>query len=62
MISRTDGVNAFLDSLASERESVSGVNLDEEAVNLMRFQRAFQAAARLITTIDELMQTLIGLV
>jgi flagellar hook-associated protein 1 FlgK len=44
------------------REQASGVSLDEEAVNLVRFQRAYEAAARMIRAIDELMQTVIGLV
>ena len=37
------------DTLQAQRESLSGVSLDEEAVNLIRQQRAFQGAARLIT-------------
>jgi len=46
----------------AQRESLSGVSLDEEAINLIRQQRAFQGAARLITVVDELMQTILGLV
>jgi len=41
---------------------MSGVSLDEEAMNLMRQQRAFQGAARLIAAVDELMQTVLGLI
>jgi len=44
------------------REQASGVSLDEEAVNLVRFQRAYEAAARMIRAIDELMETVIRLV
>ncbi|MDD5434008.1 MAG: flagellar hook-associated protein FlgK [Nitrospira sp.] len=44
------------------RESVSGVSLDEEMTNIMKFQRAYEASARLITIGDELLQTLIGMV
>ena len=44
------------------RESVSGVSLDEEMTNIMKFQRAYEASARLITVGDELLQTLIGMV
>ena len=45
-----------------KRESVSGVNLDEEAANLVRFQQAYQAAAQIISTTDRLFQTLISAV
>jgi flagellar hook-associated protein 1 FlgK len=42
------------------REEVAGVNLDEEAANLTRFQRGYQASARVFTVIDELLDTLIN--
>jgi flagellar hook-associated protein 1 len=41
------------------RESVSGVNLDEEMTNMLSFQHAYSAAARMITAIDESLETLI---
>ena len=41
--------------------SVSGVSLDEETTNLIRYQHAFQAAARVITTVDELTQTVLSM-
>ncbi len=50
-----------MDQVTSLRESVSGVNLDEELTRLLEFQRAFEASARLITTADELFQTVLGL-
>ncbi len=46
--------------IENERERISGVNLDEEAVNLITFQRAFQASARFLSVIDELLATLIN--
>lgn len=49
------------DQLDARREEVSGVSLDEETVNLIKFQRGFEAAARLITTADELFQTILDL-
>ncbi|MGS0728386.1 flagellar basal body rod C-terminal domain-containing protein, partial [Shewanella sp. 0m-11] len=39
-------------------QSVSGVNLDEEAANLMRFQQSYQASARIMTTANEIFNTL----
>lgn len=42
------------------REAASGVNLDEEAANLLRLQQAYQAAAQVMSTADSLFQTLIG--
>jgi flagellar hook-associated protein 1 FlgK len=43
----------------NQRSQFSGVSLDEEAIKILEFQHAFQAAARLISTIDELFTTLV---
>jgi len=51
----------MVEQLNTRKESVSGVNLDEEAVNLMRYQAAFTAAARMITVVDEMIQELLQL-
>lgn len=51
-----------LEQLQNMRESVSGVSLDEEMANLMKYQRSFEAAARLITIGDELLQTILRMV
>ena len=53
---------ALLNRVTGERESVSGVNLDEEAANLMRFQQAYQAAAQMVAVSDTVFQTLLGVV
>ncbi|MFQ5454945.1 MAG: flagellar hook-associated protein FlgK [Nitrospirota bacterium] len=47
--------------LGNMREEVSGVSLDEETANLIKFQQAFEAGARLITMADELLQTIVNL-
>ena len=47
--------------LAAKRDSVSGVSLDEEAANLIRFQRSYEAGARMIKVADELFQTVLSL-
>jgi flagellar hook-associated protein 1 FlgK len=49
------------ETLTNQREALSGVSLDEEAINLMRQQRAFQAASRVISAVDEMMKTLIAM-
>ena len=49
------------ESLEAQQQSFSGVNSDEEAVNLLSYQRAYQGSARFLTVVDELFQTLLGL-
>jgi flagellar hook-associated protein 1 FlgK len=51
---------SVLDSLTSRRQSVAGVSMDEEMANMIRFQRGYQAAARALTTMDEMLNTLIN--
>lgn len=48
-------------ALKAENLSISGVDLDEEAVRLVAFQRSFQASARYISTINQLLDTVINL-
>jgi flagellar hook-associated protein 1 FlgK len=56
-----EGLKGFRDSLRGQRDQFSAVSLDEEIVRVMEFQRAFQAAARLVSTIDELFTTLLNM-
>jgi flagellar hook-associated protein 1 FlgK len=60
--SRLDFQQALLTQTQSRRESVSGVNLDEEATKLIQFQRAFEASSMLVRTADEMYQSLIDMV
>jgi flagellar hook-associated protein 1 len=50
----------LLNSIDDRRQSTSGVSLDEEMTNLMRFQRGYQASARAMTTMDQMLDTLIN--
>ncbi len=50
------------DSIYAQQQSVSGVSLDEETVNLTTYQRAFEGTARFISVVDEMMQTVLGLI
>ncbi|MFO7312059.1 MAG: flagellar hook-associated protein FlgK [Bacillota bacterium] len=50
---------ALVDHLHARRESVSGVSLDEEMIDMVRFQQAYAAAARVVTTMDEALETII---
>ena len=52
---------AVVESLSAQQQALSGVNTDEEAINLLAFQRAYQGSARFLTVVDELMQTLLSI-
>jgi flagellar hook-associated protein 1 len=51
---------ALLNHAKQSRESLAGVNLDEEAANLIKFQQSYQAAAQVISVANSLFDTLIG--
>lgn len=50
---------AVVTTISDQRQSVSGVSLDEEMTNLITFQRGYQASARALTAMDEMLATLI---
>ncbi|MCC7105645.1 MAG: flagellar hook-associated protein FlgK [Chloroflexi bacterium] len=56
----TENHAILLQSITARRQAVSGVSLDEETVNLLRYQRAYEAAARVITAVDQLLNKLIN--
>ena len=47
-------------SITSQIDAESGVSIDEEMANLLAFQRAYEAAARVLTAIDAVLETLIN--
>ncbi|RXH57249.1 flagellar hook-associated protein FlgK [Granulicella sibirica] len=51
-----------LTSLNNEQSSVSGVSIDEESANLIRYQQAYEAAAKVVTTIASLFDTTINMI
>jgi flagellar hook-associated protein 1 len=56
----SDSAGVVRDSLESQRQAMAGVSLDEEAINLLSFQRMYQAAARVVSVADEMIQTLLN--
>ncbi|MGI9013346.1 MAG: flagellar hook-associated protein FlgK [Phycisphaerales bacterium] len=58
---RVDAAMLVRENLSAQMQAVSGVSLDEEAINLLSFQRQFQAAARFIAVIDETLQELLSI-
>jgi len=52
----------LLDQLKNQRASFSGVSLDEEMANMIKFQQAYNAAAKIVSATDKLLETLIGII
>jgi len=57
-----DAMNSLLQQSISSHDAVSGVNLDEEAANMLKFQQAYQAAAKVIAISDTLFQSILSAV
>lgn len=51
-----------LEQLENQRSAVSGVSIDEEMTSLIKYQRSFEAAARVVTTVDDMFETVLNLV
>jgi flagellar hook-associated protein 1 len=58
--SQSTNQQVLITNLNTQRQQTSGVSLDEETVNLMQYQKAFQAAARVITVMDSMLDTLVN--
>ena len=52
---------SLLDSATNAQQSMSGVNLDEEAANLLRYQQAYQASAKLMAAASKLFDSILAL-
>ncbi|MBI1911721.1 MAG: flagellar hook-associated protein FlgK [Deltaproteobacteria bacterium] len=57
----SDAQTKFVEELQSAKESTSGVSIEEEAINLVKLQRAYEAAAKVLTTVDKMMEAVINL-
>jgi len=60
-ISHNDSVTAQFNAAEMEYFSISKVSIDEEMTNLIKYQTSYGAAAKIITTVDQMMQTLLGI-
>ncbi|MBN2435065.1 MAG: flagellar hook-associated protein FlgK [Spirochaetes bacterium] len=58
---RVNNQEILLSNLGNLRESISGINLDEEMANMVAFQHGYNASARMISTFDKMLETIIGL-
>ncbi|MFD2615833.1 flagellar hook-associated protein FlgK [Terrilactibacillus laevilacticus] len=56
----TNNTASLMQTASNNRQSVSGVSIDEEMVNLIQYQHSYSAAARVMTTLDEMLDTLIN--
>lgn len=61
VILSNDSITAQYTAIQKEQDSISGVSIDEEMANLIRYQTSYGAAAKIITTIDQMMTTLLGI-
>ena len=58
---RADTQEALLQAANAQQQSTSGVNLDEELTDMVRYQHAYEASAKYIQTVDEMIQALLGI-
>lgn len=55
------GEDVLLTNVTNQRESLSGVSLDEEMTNLVKYQKSYSAAARMVTMMDDMLSTLMNM-
>ncbi len=56
-----DSAELLTKTVNEQMQAVSGVDMDEELMNLMKYQTAYQASAKIITTVDQMLNTLLGM-
>ncbi|HHY91661.1 MAG TPA: hypothetical protein GX503_08345, partial [Clostridiales bacterium] len=59
-IRMTENQEVLINQIENSRQAISGVSLDEEMTNMVRFQHSYNAAARMITAIDEMLDKIIN--
>jgi flagellar hook-associated protein 1 len=59
--SMSTSLNDYSQSLTSQQQQISGVSLDQEAIQLMQYQQSYTASAKMVTTIDQLFQALLNM-
>lgn len=59
---QTKNYDLQVQTLENRKQEVSGVNVDEELIKMVKFQQVYNAASRMFVTLDEMMQSLIGMV
>lgn len=59
--SALDSNQAILDGISTSKDQISGVSLDEEATNMMTYTQSYNAAAKLMSTLDEVLQMLLAI-
>lgn len=62
MQDKSENYASVVTMMENQRASVKGVSLEEEMVDMIKYQNSFNAASKIITTVDQLMQTVIGMV
>jgi flagellar hook-associated protein 1 len=58
----TEVQDQVMSQLTQQREAISGVSLDEEMTNMIKYQRAFEAAARVVNVANDMFETILGMV
>ncbi len=56
-----NGLEDTMVQLKNMRDSISGVSIDEEMINLIKYQKGFEASSRMITTVDEMMDAILAM-
>jgi flagellar hook-associated protein 1 FlgK len=56
-----DASDLVVSDLQAQRDAAAGVSLDEEAISLMKWQSNFTASSKVITTVDEMLETVLSL-